>query len=147
MTHEHQDEDFVSLLVDGNEDDVLDEVRHQWAKLECARYEPTPEELREVEPFARSMEMRIAIRRVIMRATGAGADLDGGERLMERCAEPQVPEGACGAFAEIHCPSCGQPLCFACAAEHCAVTAPLCGTSGVRRSVEERVGVPIPLYD
>lgn len=38
--------------------------------------------------------------------------------------------GACGAPADLRCPTCGHALCFTCAREHVKSDAPLCGRRG-----------------
>jgi hypothetical protein len=142
------DEDLTSLIVNGDEDDVLDELWHQQAKVESLPYEPTVEELREADPYERYWQMRVATRRQSRETVGTGVHHDADQRRAG-CGEAHPLGGVCDAFPEIHCPSCGQPLCFVCAVDHCSVTAPLCGTSGVRRAVEQCAGIPIvsPLYD
>jgi hypothetical protein len=44
----------------------------------------------------------------------------------ERCSAIGVM-GACDEPADMHCPTCGRALCFACAREHTRRDAPACG--------------------
>lgn len=44
---------------------------------------------------------------------------------VERCGEIGVT-GACDEPADLHCPSCRRPLCYACAGDHCNREAPAC---------------------